>query len=118
MTSIVDELRNWARNNSTMLRERAVQLTERFPEPNSEAFWKAGIGLKHGDILVSYTVWERTILQTTLIVMNTATKKTIVVEDANPEGAEQVNIDLDIVTKKLLDDSYAKMEPDPKLIIT
>jgi hypothetical protein len=116
--SIVDELRSWTKNNSAKLRENHIQLIEKIPEPGSNLPWKASVGLIHNGIVVSYTVWERTRLQTQLIVFNATTKKTIDVNDSEPQDAHVVWVDLDGVVKRLLDGSYKRMNPDPKLVIT
>jgi hypothetical protein len=81
MSSIVAELADWTKANAVALTSRGVQVTEKFPEPNSAYPWKAGIGLVYKEIIVSFTVWERSIFQTELIIMNASTRKTIVVDD-------------------------------------
>ena len=81
MTSIVEQLSIWAKTNATALLSRGVQLTEKFPEPGSTHLWKAGIALAYEEIIVSYTVWERSVFQTELLVMNVSTGKTIIMDD-------------------------------------
>lgn len=92
-------------------------MTEGLPQPGSNYAWKASIALGYDGILVSYTVWERSDLQTELIVMNALTEKTIRMDDQNPVDPRVVHVDLDLVVGKLLDGTYKKMAPDPKLII-
>jgi hypothetical protein len=118
MTSIVAQLSNWAKSNSAMLVSRGVQLTEKFPEPNSTHPWKASIALVYREIIVSYTVWERTAFQTELIIMNASTGKTIVMDEKMPDDASVIQTDLDEVVRKLLDDFYRGISPDPKLVIS
>jgi hypothetical protein len=117
MTSIVEQLAKWANENVSTLRDQGVEVTERFPQPGSNLAWKASVALAYGEILVSYTVWERSGLQTELIVMNARTKKTIRMDDKIPGDPRIVHSDLDIVVKKLFDGSYKRIAPDPKLII-
>lgn len=93
--SIVDQLSLWSKNNATMLCENGIELVGKFPGQDSSFAWKASIGLIHDSIVVSYTVWERTIFQTELIILNVLTKKTIVMADKTPESAQIVRADLD-----------------------
>ena len=118
MTSIVKELAEWTKANAASLVSRGVQVRERFPEPNSMYPWTAGIGLVYDEILVSFTVWERTVLQTELIIMNAKTGKTVVVDDKTPSIASLIRIDLDDVVQKLLSGYYRGIAPDPKLVIS
>jgi hypothetical protein len=106
MTSIVKELSVWTMNNAQELRDNGVEIRANIPDPGSNVPWKASIGIIYGSIVVSYTVWERTILQTELLVLNSITKKTIVMEDRTPSGAEIVHSDLDDVVKKLMDHTF------------
>jgi hypothetical protein len=101
-----------------MLFSRGVQLTEKFPAPDSVHPWKASIALVYGEIVVSYTVWERSAYQTELIIMNASTGKTIVMDEKMPNDASLIQAELDEVTRKLLDDSYRGIDPDPKLVIS
>ena len=117
MISIVDQLAQWTNKNSQTLRNQGVEVTERLPQQGSNRAWKASIALAYNGILVSYTVWERSGLQTELIVMNALTEKTIRMDDQNPKDPRIVSVDLDSVVKKLFDGTYKKMDPDPKLTI-
>ena len=116
--SIVQQLADWVAQNLTMLAARGAQLTQRFPEPESAHPWKASIGLTYDGVIVSYTVWERTQLQTELLVMNTHTGKTVVMEEGVPTSPLVVSTDMDGVVGKLLDGTYRRMDPDPKLKIS
>jgi hypothetical protein len=116
MTSIVEELTIWVKNNALSLRENGIKLHIGIPEPESEFAWKASLGLEHDGVLVSYTVWERAGFETELLVMN-ASKETIVMDDATPENAEVVASDLDNAVRLLLDKTYATARPDSKLTI-
>lgn len=118
MNSIVKQLTIWVNNNSKTLHVKGIRIINRIPDPQSNLTWKAGIGLLYKDIIVSYTVWERTDLRTELIIMNSLTKNTIILDDKKPEDPYVVHVDLDQVIMKLLDSTYKNMEPDPKLIIT
>jgi hypothetical protein len=117
-TSIVQQLADWAKQVSAKLAERGVQLTEKFPEPGSLQPWKASVALAYDDVIVSYTVWERTRLQTELLVMNTLTGKTVVMKEGEPASPSVVSTELDSVVRNLLDGSYSRMNPDPKLTIS
>jgi hypothetical protein len=118
MSSIVAELADWTKANAVALTSRGVQVTEKFPEPNSAYPWKAGIGLVYKEIIVSFTVWERSIFQTELIIMNASTRKTIVVDDKTPSDVAHMRADLDSVVQRLLSDFYHEASPDPKLDIS
>lgn len=59
--------------------------------------------------MVTYTVWERTIFQTSLIVFNGKTKRTVFFKDSEPETPSVVNSDLDDVVEKLKSGEYSKM---------
>ena len=117
MSSIVAELADWTKANAAALTSRGVQVTEKFPEPSSAYPWKAGIGLVYKEIIVSFTVWERSIFQTELIIMNGSTRKTIVMDDKTPSDVALMRADLDRVVQRLLSDFYHEASPDPKLVI-
>jgi hypothetical protein len=106
MTSIVNQLSVWITNNATKLRDKGVEVAENIPGSGSNIPWKASIGLAYGGFAVSYTVWERTIFQTELLVIDVLNKKTIVMEDREPATAEIVHVDLDDVARKLLDKAF------------
>lgn len=118
MTSLVEQLTIWVTNNSQTLCGSGFQIIQKIPLPGSDLAWKASIGLIHDEILVSYTVWDKSILRTELIVMNALTEETIVMEDKSASDPNAVHFDLDGVVRKLKDSSYKNMKPDPKLIIT
>lgn len=118
MTSIVAELSNWVKANSSMLFSRGVQITEKFPAPGSTHPWKASIALVYGDLMVSYTVWERSALQTEMIIMRASTGQTLVMDEKMPNDAYAIHGDLDDVARKILDDFYRGVNPDPKLVIS
>jgi hypothetical protein len=116
MSSIVKELADWTRASAAMLASRGVQVTEKPPVPSYP--WKAGVWLVYNDILISFTVWERTRFQSELIVMNAKTGKTLVMDDKTPSDATLIRVDLDAVVQRLLDGSYRNAKPDPKLVIS
>jgi len=118
MSSLIDQIIAWAGNNAESLREKGIQVVEKFPGKTSDPTWKASLGLTYDGILVSYTVWERTNWQTELLVMNSLTRQTIVMDDKTPESPEAVHEDLDDVVSKLLNRTYKRMKPDPKLTVT
>lgn len=116
--SIVQQLADWANQVSAALGERGVQLTKKFPEAGSPSPWKASIALTYDGVIVSYTVWERTRLQSELLVMNTRTGKTVVMEEGEPTSPAAISIEIDGAVRNLLDGSYGRMDPDPKLTIS
>ena len=119
MSGIVKRLGDWARLNAPLLRQKGFLVEENIPLPGSNLPpWKANIGLVYNNIIVTYTVWERTILQIELIVMNAKTKQTLVMNDATVGNAEVVDRDLQDIVNKLIDSTYSNMKPDPKLVIT
>lgn len=85
-----------------------------FRQPWANSPWKSGLGFIHNDIVVDYTVWERTIFQTSLIVLNGLSKKTLVSDDNEPSDSSVVHGDLDDIVRKLIDGTFANMKPDPK----
>jgi hypothetical protein len=68
MNSIVKELRDWTTTNAAMLARSGVQVTEKPPEPGSTHPWKASVALVFDEVIVSFSVWERTLFQSELIV--------------------------------------------------
>lgn len=118
MSSIVRELADWVKANAAMLSTRGVQLTGKFPEPDSVHPWKASVALVYQEIVASFTVWERTIFQTELIVMNAKTGKTLVMDEKTPSESAVIRDDLDGVVRRLLSGFYGRASPDPKLIIS
>jgi hypothetical protein len=118
MNSIVKELRDWTTTNAAMLASSGVQVTEKSPEPGSTHPWKASVSLVFDEVIVSFSVWERTLLQSELIVMNSKTGKTLVMDEKTPKEATAIRTDLDAVVQRLLNGSYRDANPDPKLIIS
>lgn len=116
--SIVQQLADWVKQVSAILSERGVHITEKFPEPGSLHPWKASIALAYDGVIVSFTVWERTRLQTELLVMNTVTGKTVVMEEGEPASPSVVSAMLDGVIGNLLDGAYRRMNPNPKLTVS
>jgi hypothetical protein len=80
--------------------------------------WKASIALVYSEIMVSFTVWERSVFQTELIIMNAKTGKTLVMDEKTPNDAALIRADLDGVIEQLLRDYYRGVDPDPKLVIS
>ena len=118
MNSIVKELADWTKANTAMLSGHGVLLTEKFPDSNSACSWKASITMSYKAIAISFTVWERTIFQSELIIMNTNTGKTLVMDEATPTASTTILNDLDLVVQRLLSGFYDRANPDPKLIIS
>jgi hypothetical protein len=116
--SIVRQLSEWTKQHAEVLTGRGVEVTERFPEEGSPYPWKACIGLTYDGVIVTFTVWERTILQTELLVMNTFSGKLVVMDEGEPTSPSVIASELDRVTAKLLSGYYRRMDPDPKLTIT
>lgn len=115
MSSIVKELADWTKANAAMLASSGVQVTEKPPEPSST--WKASVALVYDDVIASFTVWERSLFQSELIVMNAKTGKTLDMDEKTPSEAALIRADLDTVVQRLLDGSYRNAKPDPKLVI-
>lgn len=107
MTPIVKELIDWTRTNAATLTGRGVRVTEKFPKPHSAYPWKASIGLEYHGILVSFTVWERSILQTELIIVNADSGKTLITDDKTPTDAAFIRADRDGVAQRLVSDTIA-----------
>jgi hypothetical protein len=112
-TGIVSQLASWVRGHAADLMQQGIQIEERIPDEASSSPWKATVGLVFNDIVVTYTVWERTIFQTSLIVFNSKTKRTVFFKDSEPEVAGVVNTDLDDVVKRLASGEYSKMSSSP-----
>ena len=118
MNSIVKELAGWTKANIAMLSSHGVRLTEKFPAPNSACSWKVSVTMSYKATAVSFTVWERTVFQTELIVMNANTGKTLVMDEKTPATPIVIRGDLDLVVQRLLSGFYDHANPDPKLIIS
>lgn len=112
-TSIVSRLASWVKEYGSTLRQQGIQVEERFPDHVSPAPWKATIGLAFKDIVVTYTVWERTIFETSLIVLNSKTKQTLFFRDAEPEHPDVVDTDLADVVRNLTNGEYERMPSSP-----
>jgi hypothetical protein len=104
--SIVQQLRTWAQKNKILLNREGVTLQTRFEEPDSEFHWKGSIGLIKDDIFVSFTVWERTILQTELIVVNGSSGETIEAKDDTPANIYEIESVLNRVVQSLINKEY------------
>lgn len=106
--SIVRELAAWVRQKSKYLAAHGVAIVEsRFPRSGTDDVpWKAGIGLSCGDLVVSYTVWEQTLLFTELIVVNVKTKETIEIVDREVETPQAIHDELNRVVEDLIHNRY------------
>ena len=62
-----------------------------------------------GNIFVSYTVWERTIFQTELIIVDGASGETLLSKDATPEKVEEVDEVLDSIVDGLVAGAYRRV---------
>ena len=71
--------------------------------------WKGTIGLVKDDILVSYTVWERTIFQTELIIVDGVSGETLLSKDATPENVEEIDGVLDSIVDGLVAGTYRRV---------
>jgi hypothetical protein len=118
MNGIVHKLESWLRANSPALRRKGVTVEERIPGPGANVPWKASVGFFYEGVVVSYIVWERDKFETELLVLNSETGRTIVMEDRTVEDISVVDADLQSVTAKLIDRTYLTADPDPKLVIT
>lgn len=104
--SIVQQLANWLSSRESRLASLGIETTDRIPEPSSNIPWKGMVGLVKDDILVSYTVWERTIFQAELIILDGASGETLVSEDTTPKTVEEIDEVLDAVVDDLVAGSY------------
>jgi hypothetical protein len=108
-TGIVNKLIAWVRGHAADLERQGIRIEEQFPDDNSLAPWKSTVGFVFNDVVVTYTVWERTILQTSLVVVNSKTKRTVFFKDSEPEAADIVDSDLPDVVRKLTSGDYSRM---------
>jgi hypothetical protein len=106
--SIVRQLANWLSSRGPRLASLGIETTNRIPESSSDIPWKGTIGLAKDDILVSYTVWERTIFQTELIIVDGALGETLISEDATPKRVEEIDGVLDSVVNGLVEGTYRR----------
>jgi hypothetical protein len=106
--SIVQQLAHWLSSRGPRLASAGVEFTNRIPEPSSSVPWKGGVGLVKDDILVSFTVWERTIFQTELIIVDGASGETLVSKDATPENVEDIDEVLDSIVDGLIGGTYRR----------
>lgn len=109
--SIIRKLEEWTRNHADYLRSHGITLEMRIPSSTSNIQWKASVNLAYEHILVSYTVWERTYLQSELLVFNSISKKTVYMHDAQLSSAEFVDIEMDEAVVKLLNGEYSQLPP-------
>ena len=107
--SIVQRLAQWLSSRGSSLASAGVEATNRIPEPSSNVPWKGTIGLVKDDILVSYTVWERTIFQTELIIVDGVSGETLLSRDATPDSAEEIDGVLDSVVDGLVAGTYRRV---------
>jgi hypothetical protein len=88
------------------LASAGIEFTNRIPGQLSDTPWKGSIGLVKDDILVSFTVWERTIFQTELLVVDGRSGETLVSKDATPENVEEIDEVLDFIVDGLVRGIY------------
>ena len=88
--SIVNQLAHWLSTRRANLVQMGIEITDRLPEPSSNIPWKGTIGLVKDDILVSYTVWERTVYQSELIIVDGESGETLRSDDATPQHPEEI----------------------------
>jgi hypothetical protein len=108
-TGLVSALHLWIDGHSAGLKQSGIEIETRFPDHSSPAPWKASVEFVFNDILVTYTVWERTIFQTSLIVFNMKEKQTVFFKDAEPEAVDVIDAELADVVEKLTSGAYGKM---------
>jgi hypothetical protein len=106
---IVSRLAAWVQAHASQLKQQGIELEEDFPGIDATLQGKATIGLVFNDIVVTYTVWELTIFQTSLIVFNAWTKRTVFFKDSEPGTPDAVDKDLAEVVEKLVSGEYSRM---------
>ena len=109
--SIIDQLVYWLATRRANLVQAGIEITDRLPQPSSNVAWKGSIGLVKDDILVSYTVWERTVFQTSLIIVDGESGETLRSDDATPEHSEEIEAVLDAVVNDLVAGTYRRVYP-------
>lgn len=107
--SIVHQLRLWLETRRERLVRTGIEITDRIPQPSSNVPWKATIGLVKDGVLASFTVWERTELQTELIVVDGVSGETLRSVDAILEHPSEIEAVLDIVMDDLITGSYRQL---------
>jgi hypothetical protein len=107
--SIVEQLRGWLASRKPKLTLAGVDIVDRLPGPSSDVQWSGNIGLVKDNIFVSFTVWELTIFQTELIVVDGSSKKTLVSEDGTPKSADEIDSILDSVVNSLISGKFAQV---------
>jgi hypothetical protein len=107
--SIINQLAHWLTTRRANLIQAGVEIIDRLPQPSSNAPWKGTIGLVKDDILVSYTVWERTVFQTELIIVDGESGETLRSDDATPEHPEEIEAILDAVVNDLVAGTYRRV---------
>lgn len=109
--SIVKQLTSWLAENREELVGQGVAVDDRIPQLFSNVTWKATIGLIKDDIYVSYTVWERTVFQTELIVVDGQSGETLLSEDRSLERAEEIEPVLGAILRDLVTGKYRYLTP-------
>jgi hypothetical protein len=107
--SIIKQLAHWLTARRANLIQAGIEITDRLPQPSSNVPWKGTIGLVKDDIIVSYTVWERTVFQTSLIIVDGESGETLRSDDATPEYPEEIEAILDAVVNDLVAGTYRRV---------
>jgi len=106
--SIVSQLAQWVKTRRANLVQAGIEITDRLPQPSSNVPWKGTIGLVKDDILVSYTVWERTQYQSELIIVDGKSGQTLRSDDATPQHPEEIETILDAGVNDLVAGTYRR----------
>ena len=106
--SIIHQLAHWLAIRRSNLLQVGIEIIDRLPQPSSNVPWKGTIGLVKDDIFVSYTVWERTLYQSELIIVDGGSGKTLRSDDATPQNPEEIEAVLDAVVNDLIAGTYRR----------
>ena len=107
--SIVNQLAHWLATRRAKLDQAGVEIDARLPRSSTNDFpWKAGITLVKDDILVMFTVWERTVYETELMIEDGLARKTLRYKEATPQRPEEIRPTLDAVMDELIAGTYRR----------
>lgn len=116
--TLVSALREWLEENRDRLEALSVSITDRLPSWEENEQGKGNIGLAKGHILVSLTVWNRSPISQELIVYNTHTDKTIIMDDTEEVSVKSVIGNLQKISEFLVSGRYDDLASDENLSIT
>lgn len=116
--TIASRFRDWIEANRDRLAASDVTIVDKGPSKEDNKQDKASVGLSKNHILVSFTVWERTPVETSLIVYNRRIDKTVKMDDEAKSSLDEAISALSRVADSLISGLYDNIPPDAHLTVT